>query len=51
MIILHLSQIVLWAGFYRWRCLSSWEYSFYFSASAFSTVGYGDVFFRELGAL
>ena len=43
MIVLHILQIVLWAGLYRWRCLPSWESCFYFSASAFSTVGYGDV--------
>jgi len=29
--------------FYRWYCLPSWESSFYFSASSYSTVGYGDV--------
>ena len=46
-IILHLSQIVLWSGLYRWRCLPSWEASFYFSASAFSTVGYGEVVLPE----
>jgi voltage-gated potassium channel len=43
MIVLHLLQILLWAGFYRWRCLPSWEPSFYFSAASYSTVGYGDV--------
>lgn len=42
-IVLHLLQIVLWAGLYRWRCLPSWESCFYFSASTYSTVGYGDV--------
>src|SRR5271154_5340681 len=42
MIILHVVQILLWAVFYRWRCLPSWESSFYFSASSYSTVGYGD---------
>src|SRR4051812_6430552 len=43
MIVLHLLQVLLWAGFYRWRCLSTWESSFYFSATSYSTVGYGDV--------
>jgi voltage-gated potassium channel len=43
MIVLHLLQILMWAGFYRWRCLPSWESSFYFSATSYSTVGYGDV--------
>jgi hypothetical protein len=41
--VLHLLQILLWAGFYRWRCIPSWEGAFYFSASSYSTVGYGDV--------
>lgn len=35
--------IVLWAGCYRWLCFSSWNSSFYFSASTYSTVGYGDI--------
>ena len=42
-IILHILQILCWAAFYRWRCLPSWESSFYFSAASYSTVGYGDV--------
>jgi voltage-gated potassium channel len=42
-IVLHLSQILLWAGFYRWNCLRSWESAFYFSAASYSTVGYGDL--------
>jgi hypothetical protein len=40
---LHLLQILPWAAFYRVRCLRSWESSFYFSATSYSTVGYGDV--------
>jgi len=43
MIILHVVEIVLWASFYRWKCLPTWESSFYFSAASYSTVGYGDV--------
>src|SRR5215470_4107487 len=43
MVVLHLLEILLWAGFYRWRCLPSYESSFYFSAASYSTVGYGDV--------
>jgi len=35
--------ILLWASCYRWACFSSWESSFYFSATSYSTVGYGDV--------
>jgi len=35
--------ILLWASWYRWLCFPSWESAFYFSASTYSTVGYGDV--------
>jgi len=53
MIGLHLLQILLWAGFYRWKCFQSWESAFYFSAASYSTVGYGDVLlprmWRNLG--
>jgi voltage-gated potassium channel len=42
-VVLHFLQIFLWSTFYRWYCLPSWETSFYFSASSYSTVGYGDV--------
>jgi voltage-gated potassium channel len=55
MIVLHILHILLWAAFYRWRCLPSWESSFYFSAASYSTVGYGDVVlprvWRVLGPL
>jgi voltage-gated potassium channel len=43
MIVLNILQILLWAGFYRWRCFPSWETGFYFSATSYSTVGYGDI--------
>jgi len=42
-VVLHILQIVLWAGSYRWLFLPSWESAFYFSASSYSTVGYGDI--------
>ena len=42
-VVLHFLQISFWSVFYRLYCLPSWESSFYFSASSFSTVGYGDV--------
>ena len=42
-IVLHFVQIFFWSVFYRWHCLSSWESSFYFSATSYSTVGYGDI--------
>lgn len=54
-IVLHGIVILLWAGCYRWLCLPSWESAFYFSASSYATVGYGDVIlaskWRLLGPL
>ena len=40
---LHVVEILLWASCYRWFFFSSWEPAFYFSASSYATVGYGDV--------
>jgi voltage-gated potassium channel len=40
---LHVSEILLWAWFFRWQCFESWESAFYFSATSYSTVGYGDL--------
>ena len=42
-IVLHFLRILVWSMFYRWYFLPSWESSFYFSATSYSTVGYGDV--------
>ena len=54
-IILHGIVILLWASCYRFLCLPSWESAFYFSASSYATVGYGDVIlpskWRLLGPL
>jgi voltage-gated potassium channel len=54
-VILHGLVILLWASFYRTRCFASWELAFYFSASSYSTVGYGDLIlpsnWRLLGPL
>lgn len=54
-VVLHLIQIVLWASFYRWRSIPSWESAFYFSIANYSTVGSGDVVlppvWRTLGPL
>jgi voltage-gated potassium channel len=54
-IVLHGLVILLWASFYRSRCFPSWELAFYFSASSYSTVGYGDMIlpsnWRLLGPL
>ena len=53
MIALHLFQVLVWAGFYRWQCFPSWESAFYFSTTSYSTVGYGDLvlprMWRNLG--
>jgi len=54
-IALHMLQILLWAGFYRWNCLPSWKSAFYFSTCSYSTVGTGDILlperWRNLGAV
>jgi len=42
-IVLHGIVILLWASCYRRLCFPSWESAFYFSASSYATVGYGDV--------
>lgn len=42
-VVLHGMEILLWACFYRWRCLPSWDSAIYFSASSFSTLGCNDV--------
>jgi voltage-gated potassium channel len=54
-VVLHGMEILLWAGFYRWRCLHSWDSALYFSASSYSTLGCNDVSlplnWRTLGPL
>jgi len=54
-ICLHILEVLLWAAFYRWLCFPSWEVSFYFSTTSYSTVGYGDVLlprmWRTLGPI
>src|SRR6201993_5369630 len=42
-VVLHGMEILLWACFYRWRCLPSWDSAIYFSASSYSTLGCNDV--------
>jgi len=42
-VVLHLLEILLWGGFYRWRFFSSWASAFHFSAASYTTVGSGDV--------
>src|ERR1700683_4952621 len=48
LICLHMFEILLWASFYRWKCFSSWEAAFYFSAADFATVGAGDLFLKPM---
>jgi voltage-gated potassium channel len=43
LVCLHMLEILLWAGFYRWMLLATWEAAFYFSAANYSTVGAGDI--------
>ena len=56
LLILHLLQITVWAGFFDlWGCFPSLDTSFYYSATSYSTVGYGDVIppadWRVFGAI
>ena len=55
-LVLHLAQICVWAGFYRlWVGLKDFESALYFSIVTYTTVGYGDVVlpigWRLLGAI
>jgi voltage-gated potassium channel len=54
-VVLHGLEILLWAVFYRWHCLPSWDSAIYFSASSYSTLGCSDVSlprsWRTLGPL
>jgi hypothetical protein len=44
LLILHLLQIIVWAACYQWNgCFPDFETAFYYSATSYSTVGYGDV--------
>lgn len=43
-ILVHLSEIALWAIFFAWiKCLPDLESAFYFSGVTYSSVGYGDL--------
>ncbi len=48
MLVLQILEALVWACFYRWKCFSAWETSFYFSAASYSTVGYGDVLLPQM---
>jgi hypothetical protein len=44
LLLIHLSEIVLWALFFDWcGCLPDAETAFYFSGVTYATIGYGDV--------
>jgi voltage-gated potassium channel len=48
LVCLHMSEILLWASFYRWKCFSGWEEAFYFSMANYATVGAGDLFLKQM---
>ena len=44
LILIHLSEIAVWAFFYLWtECLPNAESAFYFSGVTYTTIGYGDL--------
>lgn len=44
LLVLHLLQILVWAASYQWSaCFPDFATSFYYSATSYSTAGYGDV--------
>ena len=44
LLVLHILQITVWAACYQWNgCFPDFATSFYYSATSYSTVGYGDV--------
>ena len=48
MTVLQILETLVWTCFYRWKCFSGWDASFYFSAASYSTVGYGDVLLPQM---
>jgi len=47
-VLLHLAEIALWAGFYLWRdAMPDLRSALYFSAVTYTTTGYGDVVLAE----
>jgi hypothetical protein len=44
MVLLHLAEISVWAGFYAWKnAMPDLATAFYFSAVTYTTTGYGDL--------
>ena len=54
-VFMHVVEILLWACFFRARCFPTFAAAFYFSATSYSTVGYGDLVlqgtWRQLGPI
>ena len=48
LVCLHMSEILLWAWFYRWKFFATLEAAFYFSAANYSTVGAADLFLQPM---
>ncbi|MCU0751437.1 MAG: potassium channel family protein [Akkermansiaceae bacterium] len=56
LLVLHILQITVWAACYQWNgCFPDFKTCFYYSATSYSTVGFGDVLppeeWRVLGAI
>lgn len=48
LILIHLSEISVWALFYLWRgCMPNVEAALYFSGVTYTTIGYGDLVLTE----
>src|SRR5262245_3709527 len=48
MVLLHLAEIAVWAGFYRWMdAMPDMAAALYFSAVTYTTTGYGDLVLDE----
>ena len=44
LLVLHILQIIVWALCYQWSgCFADFPTAFYYSATCYSTVGFGDV--------
>jgi len=48
LVCLHMSEILLWAWFYRWKFFETLEAAFYFSAANYSTVGAADILLQPM---
>ena len=52
MVLLHLTEIYVWAGFYLWRdAFSDLGTAFYFSAVTYTTTGYGDLVLPDVAVM